>query len=121
MDTIPILNFFPISVKNKRSSIPSTYLAGLFNLSRLIRPSTYCCMASEPKPFLHSAKRIARPSSFTAFEQFQTAESDLLNVSLLTSFPVLIMIILCLPISFTAIDDNDLEIEMVDDGCPVEM
>ena len=61
---------------------------------------------------------MAKPSFFTASEQFHNDDKDLLNVLLLDSFPVLIIIVLCFPISFVALVTNDFDIEAVDDGCP---
>src|SRR5574340_1429335 len=113
---MPIVNFLRISVKNSRSSIPSTYLEGFFSLSKLILPSTYCWIASDPNPFLHSARSITNPSSFIAPEQFQIEESDLLNVSLLASFPVLTIATLCFSASCTAAENRDFDSENVEDG-----
>ena len=92
------------------------YFAGLFNLSKLILPSMYCCIASEPIPYRHSARRIAKPSSLIASEQFHKEERDLPNVWSLFSFPVLIIIALCFPTSFIAIAERDFDIDVVVDG-----
>jgi len=63
---------------------------------------------------------MAKPSFFTASEQFHSDDKDLLNVLLLDSFPVLIIIVLCFPISFVAVIPNDFDMEAVDDGCPTD-
>ena len=118
METSAIWNFFWISVKNKRSSIPSTYLVGFFSRSKLNRPSIKFWSACDPVPFLHSASKTARPSFFIAELQFHKDDSDFPSELLLAFLPVLITMVLCWPTSFMANPSKDFEIEMVDAGWP---
>ncbi len=75
------------------------YWVGFWSFSNGNLSSVNCCKASEPSPPLHSATSIANPPFCIAFVQFQIEPKDLLKVSLLESFPVLIIIDFCFPIS----------------------
>ena len=79
----------------------------------------YCCNASEPNPPLHSATKIARPSFLMALAQFQRDEKELLRLSLLASFPVLITIVLCSPTSLIEFDSRIFADEIVSEGWPI--
>ena len=63
---------------------------------------------------------MAKPSFFIASEQFHNDVKDLFNVLLLDSFPVLITIVLCFPISLVALATNGFDIDDVADGCPTD-
>ena len=76
-------------------------------------------MASEPKPPLHSATKIARPSFLIAFEQFQSEDKEWPKVSLLASLPVLIIMVLCWPISLIEFNSKILVVERVWEGWPM--
>ena len=92
------------------------YFVGFLNCSSVSLSSIYCWIASEPKPLLHSATKIANPSFLIAFEQFQRDDKEFPNVSLLASLPVLMIIVLCSPTSLIEFDSRVFVVESVFEG-----